>query len=490
MPELSPHVLAAKRLHTDALLQRPNVVGVGVGTKRKGGASTGEPAVVVFVTRKLPREALGPQELIPGAVASPEEEEVTTDVVEVGVPRFAAVDTATYRPLLGGSQIGNALGGAGTAGAIMYDRRDQQRVLLTNNHVLTNMVNPSSLPDNTTVFQPAGGPRVGNSKRIVPFFRAPLGEFSYNWFAQVDAGIVAIDGGVTSDFEVTEVGRHPFVVLPPYEGLEVVRRGFRTQLRHGTVEHVRITIVITAPNGARVKVGDTDEVFSIRSRPFEIAAMPGDSGSLVVDENGGASRGLVFGTNNQTAGLTWACELGAVMSALELDTPCSGSLNALIRRGVYRRLHDNWDLVAHAAAAGGIEGIVQEQIELVRRLRHGYLNAGMEGSNGQALGMALERLAPALATAIANDEDAAGWLDRAFGGLLVQPTVFDMLEYRFDEEAQAAMVQAFGYLQQAGVDRNDLDALAGVFVHGSGRSLRDMVNERAPQTNGQPSTAF
>jgi hypothetical protein len=217
--------------------------------------------------------------------------------------------------------------------------------------------------------------------------------------------------------------------------------------------------------------------------------MPGDSGSLVVDANGGASRGLVFGTNNQTAGLTWACELGAVMTALELDTSCSGALNALIRRSVYRRFHEHWDLVAHAGVGGGFNMLVQEQVELVRRLRHGHMDAAGEGSNGQAIGAALQRLAPALATAITNDEDAAGWLERAFGAWFVQPTVFDMLEYRFDDEAQAAMVTAFGYLQRSGANTADLEALAGTFLHAGGRSVRELVNDRVLQANGQPAAA-
>ena len=77
--------------------------------------------MLTYVSRKLPLEVLRIDERVP-RVVDVDGEEVGTDVVEVGVPRFVAVDDATYRPLRGGHRIGTA-GGAGTAGAVMYDRR-------------------------------------------------------------------------------------------------------------------------------------------------------------------------------------------------------------------------------------------------------------------------------------------------------------------------------------------------------------------------------
>ena len=132
-------------------------------------------------------------------------------------------------------------------------------------------------------------------------FRAPLGVTDYRFSAPVDAGIVEVDDEIAAQFEVVEIGgKHPFVVLPPFEGLEVVRRGYRTQLRTGTVEAVDLTITVTANNGDRLRIGPT--VFSIRSPERLISAMKGDSGSLVVDAAGGAARGLVFASNEQSGG--------------------------------------------------------------------------------------------------------------------------------------------------------------------------------------------
>jgi len=66
-----------------ALLEYPNVVGVGFGEKETGGRMTGEASVVVFVSRKVNEADLGADEVVP------EEVEVDgrtyrTDVVESG----------------------------------------------------------------------------------------------------------------------------------------------------------------------------------------------------------------------------------------------------------------------------------------------------------------------------------------------------------------------------------------------------------------------
>ena len=118
---------------------------------------------------------------------------------------------------------------------------------------------------------------------------------------------------VAAQFDVVEIaGRHPFVVLPPFEGLDVVRRGFRTQLRTGTVEAVDVTVIVKARNGDRHRVGPIGVRDSLsgtsRSAPW------GDSGSLVVDAAGGAARGLVFASSETSGGITWACDLRTVMN--------------------------------------------------------------------------------------------------------------------------------------------------------------------------------
>lgn len=479
MTEFPAHVRAAARLHTDRILRLPNVVGVGVSKRRVGGKVTDEPAVLAYVSHKLPLEALRLDERVP-RVVDLDGEEVGTDVVEVGVPRFVAVDNATYRPLRGGCQIGTA-GGAGTAGAIMYDRRDSSIVLLTNNHVLTAAGNPTTLPADPNVTQPWGGSKVGVSKRIVPMFRASLGATGYKFSAPVDAGIVEVDDDVAAQFNVVEInGQHPFVALPPFEGLEVVRRGYRTQLRTGTVEAVDLTITVTAGNGDPIQIGPS--VFSIRSPERLISAMKGDSGSLVVDAAGGAARGLVFASNEQSGGITWACDLITIMTLLEIETPCTGARNRLIRRAVRRRFSGSWAAAQLADVAGGSRNpFVDDVVTKVHRFSRTYLPKERDGSTGSAIGCALARLGPDLATALTFDEEAAGLFDRAFGDWLVTPTVFDMLEYRFPSDGGVHVAAAFGRIRNRCRAGAELDLLERIFTEAAGRSMREILGPGAPR---------
>jgi hypothetical protein len=306
-------------------------------------------------------------------------------------------------------------------------------------------------------------------------FRAPLGEFGYKFEARVDAGIIAPVSTVAVDFSVVELGRHPYVVLPPYEGLQVEYRGFRTQLRSGTVEAVDLTIRLKSGH----RIGGPGSVFSIRAPERLISAMPGDSGSLVVDATRGASRGLVFASDSQSGGLTYACELGAVMSELQLETACSGELNAFIRRAVLRRM-----IVAWTAAEGRTDrvgdytnAVVKEMVDKTDRFRHRYLSNEADGRVSGAVGSLLHQLAPDLAEALHQDEDIAGLADRAFGDWLVLPTVYDMLEYRISNQVTADAIDAFRRFNERCERPLGVDRLEATLTRFAGLTVRELLDE-------------
>jgi len=56
---------STKRKHEAFLRRLPNVVGVGIGPKTRDGQRTAEMAIRVYVSRKVPAEALPPDERIP-----------------------------------------------------------------------------------------------------------------------------------------------------------------------------------------------------------------------------------------------------------------------------------------------------------------------------------------------------------------------------------------------------------------------------------------
>ena len=77
--ELFERAQAVKRAHEEELLARPNVVGLGVGLMRRGGALTEDVGIIVLVSRKLPSDELSAPDLIPAEL-----EGVPVDVQEAG----------------------------------------------------------------------------------------------------------------------------------------------------------------------------------------------------------------------------------------------------------------------------------------------------------------------------------------------------------------------------------------------------------------------
>lgn len=72
--------IAAVRAACEAELMRyPNVVAVAEGVRTRGGQPTGEPCIVVYVSRKIPRQELRADEVLPDEVDG-----VGIDVVPVG----------------------------------------------------------------------------------------------------------------------------------------------------------------------------------------------------------------------------------------------------------------------------------------------------------------------------------------------------------------------------------------------------------------------
>jgi len=74
-------IAEVQQRHEAQLLRYPNVVGVATGIRTRGGKPTGEPCLVVYVARKLPRKRLAAKDLLPSAI-----EGIPVDVVETGPP--------------------------------------------------------------------------------------------------------------------------------------------------------------------------------------------------------------------------------------------------------------------------------------------------------------------------------------------------------------------------------------------------------------------
>jgi hypothetical protein len=126
------------------LMANPNVTGVGVGYKIVKGKRTEEVCIRVYVRKKLPRQELRPEEVLPENI-----EGIPVDVIEAiyeihqSIPPIEEHRMHHY-PLVGGISIGNlTLGGSGTLGVSVFDNISREDMILSNWHVMCGRVDCS-----------------------------------------------------------------------------------------------------------------------------------------------------------------------------------------------------------------------------------------------------------------------------------------------------------------------------------------------------------
>ena len=110
------------------LLAIPGVKTLAVGLKITDGKMSEDIVLRVGVEEKRPISELSPKDVIP-----PEIEGIATDVF-VWTPTKAITDTARYRPIRGGIQIGNGTGSVGTLGCFATRNTGGATVMLSNHH--------------------------------------------------------------------------------------------------------------------------------------------------------------------------------------------------------------------------------------------------------------------------------------------------------------------------------------------------------------------
>ena len=128
-------VRAFKTAHWPRLSNDRNVTGAAFGRRLAHGEITDEPALVIYVARKIPKDFLPFSQLLPRRFYVGGDY-VEVDVVETG-PFYPLNFTARERPATAGISIGNANEmSAGTLGALMVDNTDASQCILSNNHVM------------------------------------------------------------------------------------------------------------------------------------------------------------------------------------------------------------------------------------------------------------------------------------------------------------------------------------------------------------------
>ncbi len=283
-----------------------NIAGAAFGRRIVGGRRTEEPALVVYVTRKMPRRFLPPSLLLPRRMYVGGDW-IEVDVFETG-PIYFQSFTAKERPAPSGISIGlSTVPGSGTLGCLVRDNTDGTLCLLSNNHVLANY---NAAPLGTAVTQPGPGDGgvsptddIATLKRFV--MMNPTGNTVDAAIAQVTRPGDVIDqmknnlmpvanpnhpavgllkaggcnrtfmnpiGDVLSQLNVSLPGG-PGSAVAPEEDMNVEKVGRTTEYTTSTIAEIDVTIKTKDPNG---NAFEFDNQFSTAW-----LSDPGDSGSLV-----------------------------------------------------------------------------------------------------------------------------------------------------------------------------------------------------------------
>jgi len=309
-------VRKVKAKHLKDLMKIPNVVGVGIGEKLKQGLPTGGICLRVYVTKKVYKDDLGRDNLIP-----PSLEDIATDVVEIGQP-IPYQYMGRNRPAVGGDSIGHFMVTAGTLGCLVRDKTDGSTGILSNNHILANKDAPgfprASAGD--CIVQPGildGGTcatdQIATLKRWVQLI--PQGSGTNLVDAALAQPINPGDvrntihdiGCISSWRSVSEVD----VVSDPADPDNVQKTGRTTGYTTGKITDIDATVTI---NYGAYRA-DHEDVIATDSM-----GAPGDSGSLLVDMSGKAV-GLLFGGSPGV--VVFYSKIQHVLNALNIEfLPC------------------------------------------------------------------------------------------------------------------------------------------------------------------------
>jgi hypothetical protein len=443
--------MSAQEINQDSLLALPNVLGVGTGFRERKGKVTNEIAVHIFVAKKLPVDRLASWETVPRKIPGARGEPVATDVVQLDLP-YAQQDRTRYRPVPGGCSIGpEASNSAGTLGGWACDHTDDTIVLLSNNHVISNL---DTMPVLRRIVQPGRfdggvlpGDVIGQLKRhiavttVANVAGAPVPAVS-----AVDAAIGTITVDRTDN--VLQIGPAIYEIQAPVVGMNVQKRGRTTRLTtNGSIFSINITTNITYRN--RTRLGRVGNAFVIRSTDGNLFSNAGDSGSLIFNQQAGELEGtfpvvgLLFGgaTFNDGTPATIANDINAVFGALNLETVCNCVARALIE-AVFGS--------SQVMEAGG--SAARPLVRKERQLRQFRTKVLRATAFGKAVDKLLTTRTAQLAQVIVEDEDAFGLAVKMLEPWIRHRTNYEVLEAKID----AQTVENFGrFADRAGkVNRN------------------------------------
>lgn len=238
------------------------------------------------------------------------------DIAFVGLPCLYGAPVSSgnpkqrMRPLVPGISVSTTrVKAAGTLGCFV--KSDEDSFLLSNNHVIADC---NSAAIGTPVVQPgrldggSNGDQIGELSRCVPVDSQAIN--------RVDCALAVVNDQ-EFDPTVPSLGRPSVTPLEATLGMTVAKRGRTTNVTTGLVTGVDIELLIEGwPDGPAKFVELIEVMAPPSSPPF---AAPGDSGSLIMDEDLNPVALLTAGRSASDGDRTYGTPIAAVLEALKVD---------------------------------------------------------------------------------------------------------------------------------------------------------------------------
>jgi len=315
------------------IIEKPNVVAVGISEKISKKKPTGKLAVTFYVERKVPKTKLHAVDMIPPtmpeALSGPEA--VPTDVIAIG--RLRPEVNAIRKPVQPGNSVGHVNITAGTLGALV--KKGGTVHILSNSHVLAR----SGLAKNgDKVLYPGkadGGKLPGDLVATLSGFKKFVtgGDFVNHADCAIAKPVPARSADLASAIKGLGV---PKGTTKANRGMKVVKVGRTTNKTTGTVRDVHFRFTLDYDDLGK-SVGFLDQVFCTRY------SKPGDSGSLVLEQKSGKAVGLHFagakGGSVFSPIDTVLSQLGATLVTTPIGGPQTAARTTTARRGRHAHRH-------------------------------------------------------------------------------------------------------------------------------------------------------
>jgi len=270
-----------KEKYEKQIFKKANVLGIGIGFKIKNNKELKKKCIVVLVKKKVPIEKLNKKDIIPKKF----KEGAVTDVIETGEIKALSIinHKKKYRPAPGGVSIGHYKISAGTLGMIV--KQKNQKFILSNNHVLANS-NDSKKGD--LILQPGRYDSQEKNNEIAKLHKfikinfLPSKKENY-----VDAAIAKPISEKLITENIIEIGK-PKKPKNPRINQEIKKSGRTTGLTKSKISLLNTTVTVSYSKNQSAIFKD-----QLISPGF---SQPGDSGSIVLDNNNNII-GLLFAGN-------------------------------------------------------------------------------------------------------------------------------------------------------------------------------------------------